>query len=86
MPTLFRIFGFLRLFLSDSDVLAMPCKTQAENKKPVRWLGLRILSFLHQPFHFTHFPLEETMHADLATVGVECDGGEASNRGVDLNA
>lgn len=47
---------------------------------------LRILSFLHQSFHFTHLLLEETMHANLATVSVKGDSGEANNRGVDQNA
>ena len=44
-----------------------------------------ILPFLHQSFHLTDFPLEEAVHADFATVGVEGYGGEANNRGVDQN-
>ena len=38
--------------------------------------------FLHQPFHFPHLALEKAVDADLATVGVESDGGEAGERGV----
>jgi len=39
-----------------------------------------MLPLLHQPFHFPHLALEEAMHADLATVGVEGDGGETGER------
>lgn len=41
-----------------------------------------MLPFLHQPFHLAHLALEEAVDADLATVGVESDGGEAGERGV----
>ena len=40
--------------------------------------------FLHQPFHLPHLALEEALDANLATVGVEGDGGEAGERGVDI--
>lgn len=36
---------------------------------------------LHQPLHFLHLALEETVDADFPTVGVEGDGGEAGERG-----
>ena len=41
-----------------------------------------MLPFLHQPFHLAHLALEKAVDADLATVGVESDGGEAGERGV----
>ena len=46
---------------------------------------LHILSFLYQSFHLTDFPLEEAVHADLTTIGVEGNGGEANDRGVNPN-
>ena len=54
--------------------------------KKVNWLVLRILSFLHQSFHFTHFLLAKSMHANLSTLSVKSDGGETNNRSVDHNA
>ena len=41
---------------------------------------------LHQPFHLPHLALPESVDADLAPVGVEDDGGEAGERGVDHHA
>jgi len=41
---------------------------------------------LHQPFHFPHLALQEAVDADLTPVGVEGDGGEAGERGVDHHA
>lgn len=65
-------------------LLAMTLQNPSIEK--VNWLVLRILSFLHQPFHFTHFLLAEAMHADLSTISVKSDGGETNNRSMDHNA
>lgn len=42
--------------------------------------------FLHQSISFSYLTLEEAVDADLAAVGVEGDGGEAGERGVDHHA
>ena len=42
--------------------------------------------FLHQPFHLPYLALQEAVDADFAAVGVEGDGGEAGERGVDHHA
>lgn len=42
--------------------------------------------FLHQSISFSYLTLEEAVDADLAAVGVEGDGGEAGDRGVDHHA
>lgn len=41
---------------------------------------------LHQSPHLPHLALKEAMDADLAPVGVKCDGGEASDGGVNVHA
>ena len=42
--------------------------------------GYHILPLLHQPLHLSHLALKEAVDTDLAAVGVEGDGGEASKR------
>ena len=44
------------------------------------------LPLLHQPLHLAHLALQEAVDADFAAVGVEGDGGEAGERGVDHHA
>ena len=49
--------------------------------------GIRVrasLPLLHRPFHLAHLALEEAVDADFAAVGVEGDGGEAGDGGVDI--
>jgi len=55
------------------------CYYQGIRRCFTKAFGLQTLllsHLLHQPLHLAHLALEEAVDANLATVGVEGDGGE----------